>query len=202
MQASRSPWAGRFTGAMFILGGIAWAILSLLVLGNVLAGMGNYTLGPASSRIVAGGGAGSWFTQGILAYGLVGIGGIGLTALLYQYVEGTLGSRLTGWRNTAAWVHLILGGIGAAAAALLMAWGGFQAGAYLLAPSLGGGCAGAAQTPPNLGACIGYVHTNILEPIVIPIAAFMGIAMLGYLAGGIALASSWWAARRGTPQAM
>src|SRR5688500_14518951 len=86
MEPNRSPWAGRFIGAMFILGGMAWAILSLLVLGNVLAGMGNYTLGPASSRIVAGGGAGSWFTQGILAYGLVGVGGIGLTALLYQHV--------------------------------------------------------------------------------------------------------------------
>jgi hypothetical protein len=190
MEPNRSRWAGRFTGAMFILGGVAWAILALLVLGNVLAGMGNYMLGPASSRIVAGGGAGSWFTQGILAYGLVGIGGIGLTALLYQYVEGTLGSRLTGWRNVAAWAHLTLGGIGAAAASLLMAWGGFQAGSALLPANSGGG----ARDIP-------YVHTNILEPIVIPIAASMGIALLGYLAGGIALASAWRAARRGAPQA-
>lgn len=194
MYANRSPWAGRFTGAMFILGGVAWAVLALLVLGNVLAGTGNYILGPASSRIVAGGGAGSWFTQGILAYGLVGIGGIGLTALLYQHVEGTLGSRLTGWRSGAAWVHLILGGIGAAAASLLMAWGGFQAGSALLPTNVGGGGQSGASG-------ITFVHTNILEPIVIPIAALMGIALLGYLAGGIALASAWRAARKGSQQA-
>jgi len=194
MEPNRSRWAGRFTGAMFILGGVAWAILALLVLGNLLAGMGNFTLGPASSRIVAGGGAGSWFTQGILAYGLVGVGGIGFTALLYQYVEGTLGSRLTGWRNAAAWAHLTLGGIGAAAASLLMAWGGFQAGSALLPTNIGGGGQSGSSG-------IAYVHTNILEPIVIPIAAFMGIALLGYLAGGIALASAWRAARRVTSQA-
>lgn len=185
MEPNRSLWASRFIGATFILGGVAWAILALLVLGNVLAGMGNYTLGPASSRIVAGGGAGSWFTMGILAYGLVGIGGIGLTALLYQHVEVTLGSRLVGWRNAAAWIHVTLGGIGAAAASLLMAWGGFQAGAALLPTNVGGG-----------GQGIPYVHTNILEPIVIPIAALMGIALLGYLAGGIALATAWIAPRR------
>lgn len=185
MEPNKSRWTGRFIGATFILGGVAWAILALLVLGNVLAGIGNYTLGPASSRIVAGGGAGSWFTMGILAYGLVGIGGMGLTALFYQHVEVTLSSRLAGWRNIAAWIHLTLGGIGAAAASLLMAWGGFRAGAALLPTNLGGG-----------GQAIPYVHTNILEPIVIPIAVLMGIALLGYLAGGIVLATAWVAARK------
>jgi len=171
--------------ATFILGAVGWAIIALLVLGNVMAGAGNYALGPASSRIVAGGGAGSWFTMGILAYLIIGIGGIAGTALLYQHIEGTLRSPLSGWRNIAAWIHLTLGGIGAAAASLLMAWGGFQAGTALLSPELGGG-----------GQNVGYVHTNILSPIVIPIAALMGIALLGYLAGGIGLSSAWMAARK------
>jgi hypothetical protein len=185
METIRSPWAGRFIGLTFVLGGVAWAILAILVLGNVLAGVGIYTLGPASSRIVAGGGADSWFTMGILAYGLVAVGGMGLTALFYQHIEGTLGSPLRGKRTIGAWIHLLLGGLGSAAAALLMAWGGFQAGAALLTTDVGGG-----------GQNVGYVHANILNPIVVPIAALMGIALLGYLIGGIVLATAWMAARK------
>ncbi len=191
MEEKRSPWAGRFIGLTFILGAVAWAIVGILVLGNVLAGSGNYALGPASSRIVAGGGAGSWFTMGLLAYLVIGIVGIGMSALFYEHIEVALGSPLSGWKNIAAWIHLVLGGVGAAAAALLMSWGGFQAGAYLLAPSVGGGC-----DPANAGACVGYVHTNFLNPIVVPIAALMGVALLGYLAGGIALTTAWMAARK------
>src|SRR5207237_1214649 len=123
METMRSPWAGRFIGLTFVLGGVAWAILTILVLGNVLAGLGNFTLGPASSRIVAGGGAGSWFTMGLLAYLLVGIGGVGFTALFFQHVEGTLRSPLAGWRRIAAWAHLVLGGGGSAAGSLRRAWG-------------------------------------------------------------------------------
>jgi hypothetical protein len=185
MEANRSVWASRFIGATFILGGIAWAIIAVLVLGNVLAGIGNYTLGPASSRIVAGGGAGSWFTMGLLAYLLIGVAGIGMSALFYSHIEGTLGSPLTGWRNVAAWIHLTVGGIAAAAASLLMTWGGFQAGAALLTPDIGGG-----------GQNVGYVHANILNPIVVPLAVLMGIALLGYFVGGIGLMSAWMAARR------
>jgi hypothetical protein len=196
MEARRSGWAGRFIGLTFALGGVAWLVIGLLVLGNVLAGTGNYALGPASSRIVAGGGAGSWFTMGILSFLLVGIGGAGFTALFYQHIEGTLGLSLTGWRNAGAWVHLLAGGLGAAAASLLMAWGGFQAGGYLLGPSAGGGCAGSDASPPNVGACIGYVHTNFLSPIALPIAILMAVALLGYLVGGVVLGTAWMAGRK------
>jgi hypothetical protein len=185
MESIRSRWAGRFVGMTFALGGLAWVIFGLLVLGNVLSGTGNYVLGPASSRIVAGGGAGSWFTMGILAFLLVGIGAVGFTAFFYQYIEGTLGLALTGWRNVGAWVHLFVGGLAAVVASLLMAWGGFQAGAALLGTDIGGG-----------GQNVGYVHTNILNPIALPIAIFMGIALLGYLVGGIVLATAWMAARK------
>ena len=185
METIRSRWAGRFIGLTFALGGVAWLIFTLLVLGNVLAGIGNFTLGPASSRIVAGGGAGSWFTMGILSFLLVGIGGIGFTAFFYQAIEGTMGAPLTGWRNIGAAIHLVLGGLGSAGASLLMAWGGFQAGAALLTTDAGGG-----------GQNVGYVHANILNPIVVPIAGLMGIALLGYLVGGIVLATAWMAARK------
>lgn len=189
MEPNRSRWASRFIRATFILGGIAWAIIAVLVLGNVLAGMGNYTLGPASSRIVAGGGAGSWFTMGLLSYLLIGVAGIGMSALFYSHVEAMLGTPLTGWRNIAAWIHLAVGGIAAAAASLLMTWGGFQAGAALLPTTSGGGGYDAA-----------YIHANILNPIVVPLAALMGVALLGYLSGGIGLMSAWMSARRKSPR--
>ena len=187
MEGKRSPWAPRFIGLTFVLGGIAWAIIAVLVLGNVLAGLEppNYALGPASSRIVAGGGAGSWFVMGLLSYLVIGIVGLGLSALFYQHLEVTLDAPLTGWRNIAAWIHFLLGGVGAAAASLVMAWAGFQAGAALLPTNVGGG-----------GQNVGYVHTNILAPVVLPIAVLMGVALLGYLAGGIALTMTWMAARK------
>src|SRR5256884_978274 len=165
METMRSPWAGRFIGLTLVLGGVAWAILTFLVLGNVLAGLGIFTLGPVSSRIVAGGGAGSWFTMGILAYGLVAIGGLGLTALFYQHIEGGLGSSLAGWKSIGAGIHLLLGGLGSAGASLLMAWGGFQAGAALLTPDIGGG-----------GQNVGYLPADNLHPVPGPNAAPLGNA--------------------------
>src|SRR5213079_3333231 len=109
MEPTSSRWAGRFIGMTFALGGVAWVIFALLVLGNVLAGTGNYALGPASSRIVA-------------------VGGTGFTAFFYQHLEGTMGSALAGGRSIGAWIHLALGSLGSAGASLIMAWGGFQAG--------------------------------------------------------------------------
>lgn len=190
MQANRSRWAGRFIGATFLLGGIAWLIFALLVLGNILAGTGNFLLGPASSRIVAGGGAGTWFTMGILAYGLVAIVGTGLSALFYQYVEVGLGSPLKGGKAVGAWIHLLGGSGGAAAASLVMSWAGFWAGVAALPANLGG------WGRPEI------IHSEILGPVSLPIAILMGIALLGFLVGGIVLTTAWWATRKGASQAM
>lgn len=186
-EGKRSAWAGRFIGLTFVLGGIAWLVVTLLVLGNVLAGMEppNYILGPASSRIVAGGGPGTWFVMGLLSYLLIGIIGIGMSALLYQYVEGTLGASMSGWRGIAAWAHLAVGGLGAAAASLLMTYAGYSAGVAALATEYGGGGQGTL-----------WIHQNILGPIVLPIAILMAIALVGYLAGGLAIVTAWWASRK------
>lgn len=187
MEARGRPWASRFIGLTFVLGGVAWAIMGLLVLGNILAGLTppNYALGPASSRIVAGGGPGTWFVMGMLSYMLVDIAGLALSALFYQHLEATLNAPLSGWKSGAAWVHLVLGGGGAAGASLYMTYAGFQAGAAYLATNVGGG-----------GQDVGYVHTNFLGPATLPIAVLMGLALLGYLAGGIALTAGWVAGRR------
>src|SRR2546428_5392392 len=102
MDANRSRWASRFIGATFVLGGIAWAIIAVLVLGNVLAGMGNYTLGPASSRIVAGGGGGGWFSMGVPADLPLRGAGNGGSGPLFQHLEATPGPPLAGWRDAGA----------------------------------------------------------------------------------------------------
>ena len=140
---------------------------------------------PAASRIVAAGGAGTWLVVGLIAYALVGVIGIAVSALFYQYLEGTLGRPYTGWRNAAAWVHLILGGVGGSAAALLMAWGGYAGGAALIPAQLGGGGQNAA-----------WVHENVLGPLVVPIAGLIAITLLGFFIGGIGYVTAWWSARR------
>jgi hypothetical protein len=190
MEARGSRWAGRFINVTFILGGIAWAILGLLVLGNILAGLTppNYALGPASSRIVAQGGPGTWFVMGILSYLLVGVAGPGLTALFYQHLEVTLATPLKGWKNIAAWIHLGVGCGAAAAGSLVMTYAGFLAGSAYLATNVGGG-----------GHDVAYIHTNFLGPATQPIGALMGVALLGYLAGGIALTLGWFEARKRGP---
>lgn len=187
MAGVRSPWAIRFTTATFVLGAVAWFVIAVLLLGNVLAGLAppNYTLGPASSRIVAGGGAGTWFVMGLLSYMLIGVAGLGLSAVFYQQLEVTLETPLRGWKNWAAWVHLLLGGVGAAAASLLMTYEGFLAGAASLPTNVGGG-----------GQSAGYIHTTFLGPATLPIAALMGVALLGYFAGGIALGMTWFESHR------
>src|SRR2546429_4086205 len=83
METMRSPWAGRFIGLTFVLGGVAWAILTILVLGNVLAGLGNFTLGPASSRLAAGGGAGGRVHLGDPAFRPRAMRGLGAVAPLF-----------------------------------------------------------------------------------------------------------------------
>lgn len=190
MDAKGSKWAGRFINLTFILGGVAWVVLGLLVLGNILAGLTppNYLLGPASSRIVAEGGPGTWFVMGILSYLLVGVAGPGISALFYQHLEVTLASPLKGFKDTLAWIHLGVGCGAAAAASLLMTYEGFLAGAAFLDPSAGG-----------IGASVGYIHTHFLGPVTQPIGARMGVALLGYLAGGIALVLGWFEARKAAP---
>lgn len=193
MPGQGGVWAGRFAISTFLLGGIAWLVIAVLWLGNVLAGLSPpiYLFGPASSRIVAAGGAGTWFVMGLLAYLIIGIVGIGLSTVFYQYIESTLGYPITGWKGTMAWIHLVLGAVGAAVASLLMTWGGFRAGAAFVSTNFGGG-----GLDPESVADITSVHATILGPLVTPVAIFMGIALLGYLAGGIGLGVSWLAARK------
>jgi len=204
-MADQSKWAGRFVAAAIIQGVIAFVIMSVLVGISVLGGLGVGGIGPSPGRIVAGGdscsvritnatagtgtatcsNASNWFIVGMIGYALVGVLGISVSALFYQYLESTLGAPYSGWRDITAWLHLVLGGGGSSAAALLAAYGGYLGGAALLPVGSGG-----------LGQNPGYVHTNILNPLSLPITALMALGLLGFLLGGLGYVTAWWAVRK------
>jgi len=177
---TESRWAARFLAAGIVQGGVAFVVMGVLL---YLAVFGV----PAASRIVAAGGAGNWMIVGLIGFALVGVIGVAMSALFYHHLEVTLRRPYEGWRNYAAWAHLILGGGGSSAAALLAAYGGYQAGAALLpatAPIFGGGKDAL------------YVHVNILGPLALPIAALAGIGLLGFFVGGVGYVTAWWSAMR------
>jgi hypothetical protein len=179
---AESKWAGRFLAAAVVQGAIGFGFASVLL---YLAVFGR----PAASRIVAGGGAGTWFVVGVIGYGLVGILAIAVSSLFYNHIERTLGFAYTGWRNLCAWAHIVLGGGLGSAAALVTAYGGYAAGAAMLPTSVGGG----GHVPP---AGFEYVHVNILEPLVVPIAVLIGLSLLGFFVGGVGYVTAWMAARK------
>src|SRR3989304_4428305 len=167
---TEGKWASRFLAAAVVQGAIGFVLASVLL---YLAVLGR----PAASRVVpgggGGGGAGTGFVVGVTGYGLVGILAVAVSSLFYHHVESTLGFPYKGWRNYTAWAHLILGGGVGSAAALLTAYGGYVAGAAMQPASVGGG-----------GQDFAYVHEFILGPLVVPIAALIGLSLLGFFIGG------------------
>ena len=209
-MADQSKWAGRFVAASIVQGAIAFVIMSILLGISILGALGVGGLGPSPGRIVAGGdsctvrttvtnnttgatltgtgtcsNASTWFIVGMIGYALVGVLGIAVSALFYQYLESTLGAPYAGWRNITAWLHLLVGGGGSSAAALLAAYGGYLGGAALLPTSAGG-----------LGQNAGYVHANILNPLSLPITILLALGLLGFLLGGFGYVTAWWAVRK------
>ena len=213
-MAGESKWAGRFVAAAIIQGAIAFVIMTVLLAISVLGAVGVSGLGPSPGRIVAGGdscsvritdnatmtgtatcsNASNWFIVGMIGYALVGVLGIAVSALFYQYLESTLGAPYSGWRNLTAWLHLLVGGGGSSAAALLAAYGGYMGGAALLPVGSGG-----------LGQNPGFVHVNILNPLSLPITALMALGLLGFFLGGVGYVTAWWNVRKkvgpATPEA-
>jgi hypothetical protein len=166
-------WANRFLAGAIVQGTVAFAGMGLLLY------MALFTQ-PGPARVVASGGAGTWFTVGVIGYGLVGVVGIGLSALFYQYLEVTLGAKYVGWRNLCAWAHLVVGGGASSIGCALAAWGGLQAGIETLPASVGGG-----------GQTAAAAH-EILGPLVVPLAGLMFAGLMGFFAGGVGYVTAWW----------
>lgn len=170
MPAMQGKWAGRFIWAAVIQGLIIVIVTILIVEPQSFLNISSYY---SPSKIIAAGGAGTWLFTGYISY-LVAVVAIAVTANFYSYYEGSLGKVYHGATNYLAWGHYIFMNIGVAGSMLLMIWGGYI-----------GGWAGAAVSAGGLGYNDEQIHIHYLSVLVNPIGAFITLACLGALLGGL-----------------
>ncbi len=165
-SSSLDTWARRFMAAAIIQGAAVVGLTIFLVLGQISI------IKPEVSRVIAGGGAGTWFTFGYITYIVVGVIGVAVSSLFYHYLgEGRHGS-VGRFSSGLGWTHLILMNVGITAAAAMMMLAGYQGGAAMLPSAIGG-----------QGFDAGQAH-GIMAPYVEPIAASILVLMAGVIAGG------------------
>jgi len=168
-KGAQSKMASLFLYAAIIQGAIAAVITFLGAFGDQI---GLYPV--AVSRVIASGEAGTWFTVGYLTYLIVGVVGIAVTSLFYFFIETVQGRTYKGASKMLAWIHLVLGNIGVAGAALLAMSGGYRGGAAMQPAMFGG-----------MGWNEMQVHVNILQYYTEPIAIFLILGLIGFFAGGL-----------------
>ena len=161
--------AAFFLYAAIIQGAIAALITFLGGFGDQL---GLYPV--AVSRVIAGGEAGTWFIMGYVLYVTVGVIATAVTSLFYFYLETIQGKTYAGAAKALAWFHLVLGNVGVAGTAILAMVGGYLGGAAMQPSAYGG-----------MGWTTGQVHVHILQYYTEPIAAFLLLALLGFVLGGL-----------------
>jgi hypothetical protein len=166
---AESRMAPLFLYAAILQGAIAAVVTFLGAFGNVVG-----LLPVAAAFVIASGSAGTWFTVGYLTYLIVGVVGMAVTSLFYFHIETVQGKPYKGATRFLAWIHLLLGNIGVAGAGLLAIVGGYLGGAAMAPRNLGGMAWTTAQ-----------VHQFILQYYEVPISAFIGLGLLGFLAGGL-----------------
>lgn len=160
-------WTKRFIIAAIVQGAIVAAFTVFLVLSPASI------LKPEISRVIAGGGAGTWFTFGYIMYIIVGVIGVAVSALFYHYLEVIMGKRFRKSANVLGWIHITLMNVGTAGAMGMMMYAGYLGGAAMLPTSVGGMGFDAAQA-----------H-KILAPFVEPISAAILVLAIGVIGGGI-----------------
>jgi hypothetical protein len=171
MPFTATKWASRFIWAAVVQGLIA-AIVTVLI----VQPLSYFNINPyySPSKVIAGGGGGTWMFTGYILYLVVGVVAVAVTALFYFYFEGVLGRAYKDLTSYLAWGHLILLNVGVAGSMLFMVWGGYNAGAAA-APVASGG----------LGYTALQIHENILGPLVNPIGGLVLVAVLGAVLGGL-----------------
>src|SRR5512133_2474991 len=112
VKQESNPWTERFIAAAIIQGAIIVGLTAFLVLSQISL------LKPEISRVIAAGGAGTWFTFGYIIYTVVGVMGVAVSALFYYYIERVLAKQYNKTRvaKTLAWSHLVLMNVGTTAA--------------------------------------------------------------------------------------
>jgi hypothetical protein len=171
MSAFRGKWAGRFIWAAVLQGAIM-AVITVLIVQPL--SYFNYNPYYDPSKVIAGGGGGTWLFTGYILYLVVGVVAVAVTALFYFYLEGVMGKVYHGLTNYLAWGHFVLMNVGVAGSMILMIYGGWEAGWAAASVSSGG-----------LGYNSLQIHENFLGPLVNPIGALVLIAALGAIFGGL-----------------
>lgn len=172
MQNVQGKWVGRFICASVIQGLIAVVVTVLIIDPTTL--FNESGLYYSASRVIAANGAGTWLFVGYISYLVVGVVAMAVTAIFYFYIEDMRGKQYKGITNYLAWGHLILMNVGVAVSMLLMMWGGYLAGWAAAPVSSGGGGETSLQ-----------IHQTILGQLTYPIGAFVLLAALGALLGGL-----------------
>ena len=171
MQPIQGKWAGRFIWAAVIQGAIV-AIITVLI----VQPLSYFNINPyfSPSKVIAGGGGGTWMFTGYILYLVVGVVAVAVTAMFYFYLEGVNGKLYHGLTNYLAWGHYILMNVGVAGSMMLMIYGGWEAG-YAGTPVASGG----------LGYTDYQIHVTYLGQLVNPIGALVLLAALGAILGGL-----------------
>lgn len=162
-------WTKRFIIAAIIQGAIIVGLTIFIIIGEISI------IKPGVSRVIAGGGAGTWFTFGYIMYIVIGVIGVAVSALFYLYLERVLKKQYQDHKaaRVVAWIHLILMNIGTTIAMGMLMFSGYAGGAAMLPVSVGG-----------KGFNAGQAH-EILAPFVEPIAATILVLIFGIICGGI-----------------
>lgn len=172
LTESNGTWTKRFMTAAVIQGAAVAGLTIFLVLGQM-------SLKPEVSRVMAAGGAGTWFTFGYVMYIIVGVMGVAVSSLFYHYLENVLGKHIRGSAKALAWAHLVLMNAGTAAAMGLLMYAGYIGGASMLPADVGG-----------RGFNAGQAH-EILVSFVGPISAAILLVVAGVVAGGIGFLAAY-----------
>jgi len=173
LSQQNGTWAKRFMAAAILQGAIVTGLTVVLLLGQASF------MKPEVSRVMAAGGAGTWFTFGYMMYIIVGVMGVAVSALFYHYLENVLGKHIRGSAKALAWGHLVLMNIGTAAAMGLFMYAGYLGGASMLPENVGG-----------QGFNAGQAH-EILVSFVEPISVAILVIVASVVAGGIGFLATY-----------
>lgn len=161
-------WTNRFIYAAIIQGAIIVGLTIFLVFSQISF------LKPEISRVIAAGGAGTWFTFGYIMYVVVGVIGVAVSALFYYYLEKILAKPYNKLlTKLLAWIHLLLMNFGTTSAMGMLMYAGYIGGAAMLPQSVGG-----------QGFNAGQAH-QILAPFIEPISVAILLLLLGIILGGL-----------------
>lgn len=172
----KGKWANRFVTAAVVQAALAMVLTGYLLYQGLFGS-------PAASRIVAGGGAGTWLTVGFIGFILFGPIGMALAAGLFRQLESHMGRIAGRFTNYGLWAALVLYNVGVVGGTWLMMHAGYRGGAAAQPVSFGG----LGWT----GAQAGLVHSEIMVYYPPYIGAFMALALVGAFLGLVGYTLVW-----------